>query len=371
MGQANTRENDSSTRFPSRYAAFALLLPILLAFPYCSWGGEYHSSLNNTLFCDECHRLSPVHEPGADQVGDVMDSSKDGSNNSVQKDENEVCLSCHDNNPGFSDVVGSNMGRSPGIVREAGALNIVGGAYPYRESNGHTLGSEAPAPGSSPPWVASGGLKCIDCHDPHGDNPNGNAFRNLTTSPGHTNSPGMIITYSKGANDPSRDVYLRSASTYDVSNVDFNEPSPNSSAIADFCKGCHNDFHGRKGGIEVGGAGGTGWHRHPSGDADIGRVGVRHSSRKVFSGDGTGKVNYVKVITGTGDWSPTSAADVKDHSPTCLSCHKAHGNRNPFGLVFMADRGELTEEGSPGGKYEDLCRQCHLQSIALGNPASR
>jgi cytochrome c553 len=300
-----------------------------------------------------------------------MSSDGQAYEDPMYKDNNEVCLSCHDNNPDFSDVVGRNMGRSPEIVREAGALNTVGGAFPYSQSNGHTLGIEAPAQGSSPTWIADDGLKCIDCHDPHGANPNGNAFRNLTAFPGNTNSQGMVVTYSIGVNDPSSDVFVRSVSNYDVSTVDFNEPASNYSAIADFCKGCHNDFHGIKGGIEVGGAGGTDWHRHPSGDANIGWVGGRHSSRQVFAGDWTEKVNYVKVMTSTGNWTPRSAQEVLDHSPTCLSCHKAHGNKNPFGLIFMPNRGQVTEEGSTGGKYEDLCRQCHVQSIVFGNFSSR
>jgi len=69
------------------------------------------------------------------------------------------------------------------------------------------------------------------------------------------------------------------------------------------------------------------------------------------------------VMTNTGNWTPGSASEVEDHSPTCLTCHKAHGNRNPFGLIFMGNTGRITEEGTTGGRYVDLCRQCHIQSV--------
>jgi hypothetical protein len=49
---------------------------------------------------------------------------------------------------------------------------------------------------------------------------------------------------------------------------------------------------------------------------------------------------------------------------SCMSCHKAHRNRNPFGLLYMSGRGQLTEEGDTGGgKYIHLCQQCHQQGL--------
>ena len=284
----------------------------------------------------------------------------------LKREGNRVCTHCHDDNMDVSDVVGVNRGSNPQFIREAGALNVIGGDYPYREEYGHTLGLAAPAPGSRPTWIPTDGLMCIDCHDPHGDNPNGNAYRNLTAFPGNTLNPGVVVTYSVWFNDASRDVFIRSNSDYDVTSVDFNEPVPNYSAMADFCRGCHNEFHGLKGGSEVGGMMGTGWVRHPSSDADIGAVGGRHSSRQVFAGELTEKDNYLKVMTNSGNWTPRSGQEVTDHSPTCVTCHKAHGNMNPFGLIFMGDTGPMTEEGTSDGRYTDLCRQCHVQSITTG-----
>jgi cytochrome c553 len=344
-----------------------VLLFLLLSLPHDAQAGEYHSLHNETLFCDNCHQFSSskVVDTGEHGFRDNPESDIHQPSNLLTRLGNKVCTSCHDNNPDVSDVVGANKGRSPGIVREAGALNMVGGRYPYNEGNGHTLGIVAPAPGSRPMWMPKDGLMCIDCHDPHGENPNGNAYRNLKAFPGNTPSPGVLVTYSIGSHDPSRDVYVRSRLDYDASNIDFNEPSSNRSAIAEFCQGCHTEFHGSKGEVEVGGETGIAWIRHPSSDADIGWVGERHSSKQIFAGDWIQKDNFVKVTTKTGNWTPNSAQEVVDHSPTCLSCHKAHGNRNSFGLIFMGNTGQITEEGTPGGQYIDLCRQCHVQSILM------
>jgi len=52
-------------------------------------------------------------------------------------------------------------------------------------------------------------------------------------------------------------------------------------------------------------------------------------------------------------------------SALCLSCHKSHGNKNSFGLIYMKGVGDVTEEGagtgSGAGAYIDLCQQCHVQ----------
>jgi hypothetical protein len=44
-----------------------------------------------------------------------------------------------------------------------------------------------------------------------------------------------------------------------------------------------------------------------------------------------------------------------------MSCHKAHGNQNSFGLIYMSGTGTVTEEGDDGVQAKDLCKQCHVQ----------
>ena len=48
-----------------------------------------------------------------------------------------------------------------------------------------------------------------------------------------------------------------------------------------------------------------------------------------------------------------------DLSPSCMSCHKGHGNQNAFGLIYMLGSGTITEEGDNGVDARNLCRQCH------------
>jgi hypothetical protein len=140
---------------------------------------------------------------------------------------------------------------------------------------------------------------------------------------------------------------------YDWDNVDYNEPSETVSKYADMCKGCHTNFHGAKGGEEVGGATGEEWLRHPNADANIGAMGGGHSTLSIFQG----KTNRVKVLSQAGVWNPPGA----DVTPSCMSCHKSHGNQNAFGLIHMAGTGTITEQGDSGTTVKELCKQCHRQ----------
>ena len=75
----------------------------------------------------------------------------------------------------------------------------------------------------------------------------------------------------------------------------------------------------------------------------------------VTTGTGTGTntryggmVNKVKTMT-----------DGTNYTPSCFSCHKAHGNQNAFGLIYMKGTGAVTEQGDDGTQLPDLCHQCH------------
>ena len=69
----------------------------------------------------------------------------------------------------------------------------------------------------------------------------------------------------------------------------------------------------------------------------------------------------------------TTATAWTDAQPGCVSCHKAHGNQNPFGLVFLnRNATSVDEQGGYGtGQtemangygvgYRNLCGQCHSQ----------
>jgi hypothetical protein len=112
----------------------------------------------------------------------------------------------------------------------------------------------------------------------------------------------------------------------------------------------------------MGGAnGGTGstnaapWKRHPTADVNIGTPAATFISSLTQFNSHT---NRVKVLDSQGLWNGTTADNTV--TPSCMSCHKGHGNKNPFGLIYMTGTGSPTEDGD-GGVYKDLCRQCHVE----------
>jgi hypothetical protein len=295
--------------------------------------GDYHAG--SASVCTECHVNGRVIE---------------------RAEINGLCLSCHGSRPGNAPPV---LEVNPsGVPRQAGALNGAGGGLPH--ITGHTLASPAPAPGGT--WApGAGGLTCTDCHAAHGEVAQ---YRNLVRRPG-TAPTDRQISYSSGpVNDRSKDVWLRPAATmagrYAARNVSFNQPDPTQSAYAAWCQGCHTVFHGAPGASNMGGAAGGAaparhWTRHPTVGVAVGAGANRHSSFARYAA----LENRVPTLSASGSWP------ARDNAVSCMSCHKAHGNRNPFGLLHMSGSGEITEEGDTGGGlYTHLCRQCHTQGLS-------
>ena len=330
-----------------------------IVFPLAARAGDYHEG--STLDCAECHVMHTYANQQGAQGGPVRKAAEVGP--LLKKDVNELCLVCHDNSPRAPDVLGRNLGKYAGVVRQAGYLNRLG--VDGLPGTGHTLGSVEFAPGSQPPWNAevengSGvGLTCINCHAPHGSEGGSSAYRNLRSDAGHNATGRGLVTYNKGssANDLRRDVFERRPQGYDESDVDFNEPNRRDSAVARFCAGCHDNFHGTPGDPNtVGGALGAGGRyrgfiRHPASGVNLSLSSAGASLHAYNS-----HTNKVKVMSELGRWGPAGT----DATPTCISCHKAHGNGNAFGLILRSGQGALTEEGDSQGKgVESLCTQCH------------
>jgi hypothetical protein len=351
-----------------------VVAPVALA--STAWAGDYHRDGN--LLCSQCHVMhySQAHGYNSNGGGFVFTPLGGGPHHFLLRGPvNDLCLTCHDNNGIAPDVYGAtNTGNGSTDVREAGFLNRLGDPT---EAAGHTLDSTDIAPGSTGAgWSNPDGLNCVDCHAQHGNAINGsvdgdpgfNLYRNLKHNPGQ--GSGLVVSYNYGAhgtNNLTRDVFERQNAEYDEADVDFNEPSSANSAIAAWCAGCHGDFHGAVGGPQIGGvpfgAGFEEFVRHPAAGVDIGTLGGGHSNLGLFNQH----TNKVKVMSPTGVWGLTHPSDV---TPTCISCHKAHGNGNAFGLIFRQGTGALTENGdTPGNQLEDLCGQCHVQGrFFFNNP---
>jgi hypothetical protein len=341
-----------------RRTAVSLFAFLVLAL--AAQAGEYH--YGDTLFCADCHTMhfSMAHRfGGPDPVSVTAAPDGDwipgvGPNDYLLKapSPNDLCKQCHDGTTFAPDVVGDH---SNNYVRQAGALTT--GTAPYENFKGHTLGVRARPPGG----FSNITLECITCHDYHG-NP---SYRNVDE-----------LTYAKGTNDTTKDIFLRShvlgdlANNYSIDNVDFNEPNQSSSQFGDFCRSCHFQFHGSAGDSNMGGAGGTQWRRHPTADANIGGITLddQHSSLARFAS----RPYRVKVMSPTGNWGTQGiawTAPPADLTPTCVSCHKSHGNENTFALIFLAGSGPVDEQGDPEGnaavggyqRERTLCAQCHVQ----------
>ena len=308
-----------------------------------------------------------------------------------------MCLSCHNGNEanGIPDVYGTS---GDTYAREAGALTGTGGlpvpGANYDDYDGHTIGADATSPPGAPGGYGddTGVLDCIDCHNPHGDTKggveldgatpilDGDAYRNLNTWAGTDvadvapiNNFNVTYDLNDTGNDTTRDVYVDVpvataisgplSGYYATGIVNFNEPSITQSAMGEFCGKCHDDFHGAVGDVNIGGNAGDstvgGFLRHPTAGVNIGGGGaVAEGPRNTGAAGITPYAgNALKVMDPLGVWGVPDF----DETPTCTTCHKAHGNRNVFGLVFGSLGTGTNAEGEDGtgAAAEDMCNVCH------------
>lgn len=322
-----------------------------------AFAGDYH--VLQKLICSDCHTMHYSQSHGTNPNGTGIFTPLGGAGPYeflLRNDINDLCLSCHDGQAFAPDVFESH---SNGYLRQAGALNEVGGNGLYPPTTGHTLGSTAQAPGSNPAWSNPTGLECADCHNPHGST---TGYRNLRAG-----SPSVSITYSRGdveiTNDLTKWVFEDASSGvtanhYGQDHITFNEPTTTASQYALFCKQCHTNFHGDVGGAEIGGTTTAGdFVRHPASTMNIGALGGGHSTLTNL----VNKANQVQCLSPTGVRAGSYTATNTDLTPSCMSCHKGHGNQNAFGLIFMLGSGTHTEQGDNGVDMRNTCRQCHRQ----------
>ncbi len=355
-------------------AAVASLAGIAMA-------GDYH--VGQLLVCSDCHVMHGSQAHAYPETGEFnvpgTHSLTTGPYEYLLREEsvNTTCLLCHNGRTDVPDVLGATAAAPTG-GRLAGALTTMTGHGftnddGYAAGDGHTLWSTDTPPGndgSYASFASTDGLNCADCHSVHG----AANYRNMKTSTRSTTSVwyGKTVTYSIGTFDASKDVYERVAKGYGWGNVDYGEPNQNGSAYGAWCKTCHTNFHGLPGDANMGG-GADPFKRHPTAGVDVGSSILTQITKHAVG-------HRVKLMDNGGTWDYTNTTA----TPSCFTCHKSHGNKNGFGLIWFVDVtttgpnppatvGAISEEGDNygGATYRDLCRQCHTQgSFPTGNPTN-
>ena len=334
--------------------------------------GDYHK--RDTLRCSECHTMhaSRAHDFSANTLG--ADALPDQGNAHrkllISNGTNETCLACHDGKgaSGIPDVLGTNNLAVPG--RSAGALNGMVGSHTagtgYDDYMGHTLGSGAAPPGYVGIYEPTPleNFNCANCHAVHGSG----AYRNLglssymglegmafnATNPFTTNGPTYNALPAVGtgratAFDAGRDVTITvDGRNYDTANVQFGIGSNNTTAkngMNAYCAVCHGNFHGDINTRDQ--IGGLDFVRHPTSAV------VRDNSAGTLL-NGLTATNLVRP-----SWTTTVAATA-NFEVACLSCHKGHGNKNGYGLIFPSDTAANADmEQGDGAGVRNLCVTCH------------
>ena len=311
---------------------------------------SYHRGAN--LFCSQCHTMhaSEAHAGLASEPGSYPRAYTPQPKLLKAADPVTLCLMCHDNQAGMPDVVGTDIN----------ALNDRAAGYfgdvDLPNDNGHKIATgidtevlcerchDAENVHDAAGFVTAS-VSCIDCHNPHG---NGRP-RNVQWA----SYPGGEYPFG---------YYIRPGATglarYESNNVAY--PAPNGTnfnaegiEITNMCIDCHHSIFNS---TDVD----TTHVKHPvynsewaqrntisQGDAKGSTV-----SSHWISGTGAGfletpRVHYIVRGALTFEAATTVAAT---NGVFCLSCHKAHGSNEPFGLVFHA---------TPGGEG---CDQCHNKS---------
>ncbi|MFN8589346.1 MAG: cytochrome c3 family protein [Candidatus Eisenbacteria bacterium] len=320
---------------------------------------RYHNG--NELVCSDCHiaHASQSHPRNPAQLGmnEIVPYVGAPSPNLIRAgDPLDLCLSCHDNQSFAPDVVGADVN---GLVqRSAGHFGMPGMANP----NGHDLGRGLPRSNGSYDFCnrchfgdgSQAQVTCIDCHNAHG---NGKA-RNLQWASDPASTPDLGLFTNPGAVNLGR---------YEDANVSFGTMNSYSlREVSNICLDCHHVFSGEY----YTDANGNGVHeRHPTYDSEraspnnIAQGASKGSTAPAHwtagTGSGFGATPRVRPVTSNaGTWGDGHIVDAARNGVFCLSCHRAHGSDQPFGLVFTAS----------SGTNASGCDQCHLTANVSSGP---
>lgn len=318
--------------------------------------GDFHAY--GSLVCSDCHVMhySEAHTLAGPAPPSVPLGAGGPFPRLLRQLPSQLCLACHDGRTDAPDVLGANTGTH---ARAAGALNRAGDSGEYADGHGHSLGSMNAPPGGTWTGNHAEGLQCRHCHAIHG-NP---YYRNLTPTPG--TATGKFVTYLNGATYSGtaaiQQVVTEPLSNHYASgNIRYRQSQAGHTdfGLAEWCSGCHGDYHGIGGSANMGGS--------PSGDTNTGSPWLRHPTRDVTMARGAANrhvdahhwfsplASRVPVVSPSGIVPGTSGTS--DNQVFCGSCHKAHGSNRRAGLLYDD---EATATPEDGAALTQTCQQCH------------
>jgi hypothetical protein len=312
---------------------------------------SYHTGA--TLICSDCHvmhaSMQHNYSGGGGEEGVVASFpwSTTPTPYLLKKTSSlELCLACHDGRAGIPDVVGEDV--NGGTERAAGRF----GQPEVTSHSGHNLGAD-PGDlclrchfGGDPPEAR---VTCTDCHNPHG-NP---SYRNLWWASAPGSEPPIIAFTNSDSSGMAK---------YQRANVTYGAPAAGDDTwreIINMCIDCHHAFMDGEPPNYTNPDGGH-WNRHPGTNTEwgarrpINRSGANTDPANWEGGSGPefdiGRLPF--VVSGATDFASAGVV-AQDNEVFCLSCHKAHGNTNSFGLLWNPGEPSTPLEATAG------CHQCH------------